>query len=138
MCNDLKIPISNSYSLINVLGVPIKIQNWNINGLPMDSFSIDNAIIIDGSQRWSLLIDPQAQAHKWIKTMEKSNNIIIVKLTNPNYIKSIEIAIETGKPVLVENVLEDLDPSLDPILLKQVYNEGNIFILIFNLVTIKY
>lgn len=138
MCNDLKIPISNSYSLINVLGVPIKIQNWNINGLPMDSFSIDNAIIIDGSQRWSLLIDPQAQAHKWIKTMEKSNNIIIVKLTNPNYMKSIEIAIETGKPVLVENVLEDLDPSLDPILLKQVYNEGNIFILIFNLVTIKY
>lgn len=111
--------------MINVLGIPIKIQNWTINGLPMDSFSIDNAIIMDGSQRWSLLIDPQGQAHKWIQTMEKSNDINIVKLTNPNYMKSIEVGIEFGKPVLVENVYEDLDPFLDPILLKQTYKQGN-------------
>lgn len=90
----------------------------------MDSFSIDNAIIMDGSQRWSLLIDPQGQAHKWIKTMEKSNDIIIIKLTNPNYMKSIEFGIKSGKPVLIENILEDLDPSLDPILLKQTYKQG--------------
>lgn len=107
------------------MGVPIKIQNWTINGLPMDSFSIDNAIIMDGSQRWSLLIDPQGQAHKWVKTMEKSNDIVIVKLTNSNYMKIIELAIEVGNPVLIENVLEDLDSPLDPILLKQVYKQGN-------------
>lgn len=126
LCHDLKIPSSNDYSLIGVLGVPIKIQNWTISGLPMDSFSIDNAIIMDGSQRWSLLIDPQGQAHKWIKTMEKSNDIIIVKLSNPSYMKIIEVGIELGKPVLIENVLEDLDPPLDPILLKQVYKQGNL------------
>lgn len=91
----------------------------------MDSFSIDNAIIMDGSQRWSLLIDPQGQAHKWIKTMEALNDIIIVKLTNPNYMKSIEHGIEVGKPVLIENVYEVLDPPLDPILLKQTYKQGN-------------
>jgi len=107
------------------LGVPIKIQNWTINGLPMDSFSIDNAIIMDGSERWSLLVDPQGQAHKWVKTMEKSNDIVIVKLTNSNYMKIIELAIEVGNPVLIENVLEDLDSPLDPILLKQVYKQGN-------------
>lgn len=125
MCKSLSIPSSNNYNLIEVLGVPITIQNWTINGLPMDSFSIDNAIIMDGSQRWSLLIDPQGQAHKWIKTMEKSNDIIIIKLTNKNYMKSIEIGIENGKPVLIENVLEDLDAPLDPILLKQIYNQGD-------------
>lgn len=119
------IPSSENYSLINVLGVPIKIQNWNINGLPMDSFSIENAIIMDGSQRWSLLIDPQGQAHKWIKTLEKLNDIIVVKLTNPNYMKCVEVGIEVGKPVLIENILEDLDPPLDPILLKQIYKQGN-------------
>lgn len=90
----------------------------------MDPFSIDNAIIMDGSQRWSLLIDPQGQAHKWIKTMEKSNDIIIDKLTNPNYMKSIEVGIEVGKPVLIENVLENLEPPLDPVLLKQTYRKG--------------
>lgn len=107
-----------------MLGIPIKIQNWTINGLPMDTFSIDNAIIMDGSQRWSLLIDPQGQAHKWIKIMEKSNDLIVVKLTNPNYMKNIEVGIETGKPVLIENVLEDLDSLLDPILSKQTYKQG--------------
>lgn len=104
--------------------MPIKIQNWTINGLPMDSFSIDNAIIMDGSQRWSLLIDPQSQAHRWIKTMEKANDIIVVKLTNPKYMKEIEVGVELGKPVLIENVQEDLDPPLDPILLKQTYKQG--------------
>jgi len=112
--------------LIDVLGVPIKIQNWTINGLPVDSFSIDNAIIMNASPRWSLLVDPQGQAHKWIKTMEKSNDIVIVKLSNPNYMKKIELCIEVGKPILIENVLEDLDPPLDPILLKQIFNQGSI------------
>lgn len=124
LCNHLKIPSSHSYSLIDVLGEPIKIQNWTINGLPMDVFSIDNAIIMNGSQRWSLLIDPQGQAHKWIKTMEKSNDISIVKLTNPNYMKYMEVCIKLGKPILIENVLEDLDAPLDPILLKQIYTQG--------------
>lgn len=119
------------------MGVPIKIQNWTINGLPMDSFSIDNAIIMDGSQRWSLLIDPQGQAHKWVKTMEKSNDISIVKLTNSNYMKVIELAIEVGNPVLIENVLEDLDSPLDPILLKQVYKQGNYILMKINIATKK-
>lgn len=124
LCTHLKIPSSVSYSLIDVLGVPVKIQNWTIDGLPMDSFSIDNAIIMDGSQRWSLLIDPQGQAHRWIKTMERSNDITVIRLSNPSYMKLIEVAIEVGKPVLIENVAEDLDPPLDPILLKQVYQQG--------------
>jgi hypothetical protein len=105
--------------------VPTKIQNWTINGLPLDSFSIDNAIIMDGTQRWSLLIDPQGQAHKWIKTLEKNNDLIVIKLTDPNYMKSIEVGIEVGKPVLIENVLEDLDLPLDPILFNLAYKQGN-------------
>lgn len=92
----------------------------------MDSFSIDNAIIMDGSQRWSLLIDPQGQAHRWIKTMERSNDITVIRMTDSSYMKLIEVAIEVGKPVLIENVAEDLDAPLDPILLKQVYQQGEI------------
>ncbi len=33
-------------SLMNSLGEPVKIRSWTIAGLPSDSFSIDNAIII--------------------------------------------------------------------------------------------
>jgi dynein heavy chain len=32
---------------------------WNIAGLPSDSLSEDNGIIISKARRWSLMIDPQ-------------------------------------------------------------------------------
>ena len=38
-------------------------QNWL--KLPNDSFSIDNAIMLERSNRWPLMIDPQNQANKW-------------------------------------------------------------------------
>ena len=48
---------------------------WQLAGLPVDGFSIDNAIITSRSRRWPLMIDPQGQANKWIKNMEKDNKL---------------------------------------------------------------
>ena len=61
---------SQSYSLQSLLGDPVTIRQWNIAGLPTDSFSVDNGIIATRARRWSLMIDPQGQASKWIKKME--------------------------------------------------------------------
>jgi len=44
--------------LTTILGEPVKIQDWQINKLPKDSFSTENAIIWDNSDRWSLMVDP--------------------------------------------------------------------------------
>ena len=41
------------------LGIPAKIRAWNIAGLPVESFSVDNGIIVDNARRWPLMIDPQ-------------------------------------------------------------------------------
>lgn len=46
LCKSREIPCSPNMSLMNSLGDPIKIQAWTIAGLPSDSFSIDNGIII--------------------------------------------------------------------------------------------
>lgn len=35
------------------------IRVWNIAGLPVDAYSIENAIIVDKARRWALMIDPQ-------------------------------------------------------------------------------
>ena len=56
---------ADKYSLSGTLGEPIKIQQWNIFGLPKDSFSIDNAVIVFNSKRWPLMIDPQLQGTKF-------------------------------------------------------------------------
>jgi len=41
-------------------------------------------------------------------------------MSDPSLLKYLEIAISFGKWVLIENVGEELDPALEPILLKQV------------------
>lgn len=71
ICEERAIPNSGEFSLERVLGDPVQIRNWGLFGLPNDSFSIENAIINSKTRRWPLFIDPQGQANKWIKSMEK-------------------------------------------------------------------
>jgi dynein heavy chain len=42
----MEIPSSELFSLVTVLGDPVKIRAWNIDGLPSDNFSVENGIII--------------------------------------------------------------------------------------------
>ena len=42
MCKEKEIPVNDNFSLITTLGEPVKIRDWQIAGLPVDSFSIDN------------------------------------------------------------------------------------------------
>jgi dynein heavy chain len=42
----------------------------------------------------------------------------IFKQSESNLLRSLELAIQFGKWVLLENVGEDLDPALEPILLQ--------------------
>ena len=59
MTRDLQIPCSETFKLADTLGDAVTIYEWNIAGLPVDSFSTDNGIIVSNSNRWSLCIDPQ-------------------------------------------------------------------------------
>ena len=61
MCVEKSIPCSENFSLNATLGEPVKIRAWQIAGLPVDSFSIDNGIVVSNSRRWPLMIDPQGK-----------------------------------------------------------------------------
>ena len=98
----------------------MKIRSWQISGLPKDQLSTENGVIVQYSNRWSLFIDPQGQANKWIKSLEKEAGIDVFKLSDKDFLRSLENSIRFGKPCLMENILEELDPALEPILLKQV------------------
>jgi len=56
--------------------------------------------------------------------MEGPRKISIIKLSDSDYLRTLENSIQFGKPVMLENVLEDLDPALSPILLKQTFGKG--------------
>lgn len=51
-CSQLKIPHSGDFSFNRVLGKDVNIQMWHICGLPRDSFSADNAVMLDSSSRF--------------------------------------------------------------------------------------
>lgn len=62
LCTKLGIPCAENFSLIATLGEAVFIKAWNIAGLPVDSFSIENAIIVSNAQKWPLMIDPQGKS----------------------------------------------------------------------------
>ncbi|XP_022428502.1 dynein heavy chain 12, axonemal isoform X8 [Delphinapterus leucas] len=138
LCKQKKIPCSEEFSLSKTLGDPVKIRAWNIAGLPTDTFSIDNGVIVNNSRRWPLMIDPQGQANKWIKNSEKENQLSVIKLSDSDYMRTLENCIQFGTPLLLENVGEELDPSLEPLLLRQTFKQGGIDCIRLGEVIIEY
>lgn len=69
-------------------------MNFVVNGLLAIS-----GIIVANSRRWPLMIDPQGQANKWVKNMEKANNIRPVKSSDADFVRTLENCIQFGNPV---------------------------------------
>ena len=122
--NELKVPHTQGTTIVACLQDPVKIRAWNIAGLPMDTVSVENAIIVSKARRWPLMIDPQGQANKWIKNMEKERGIDVVKLTDKDYLRTLENGVRFGRAVLLENIAEELDAALEPLLLRLTFKQG--------------
>ena len=45
------------------------------------------------------MVDPQGQANKWVKNMEKANNLHIIKLSDGDFVRTLENCIQFGTPV---------------------------------------
>lgn len=125
MIVEKKLTISSSFAILDFLSDATTIREWLICGLPSDAFSIENAITVQLSTRWPLLIDPQGQAHKWIKNMETKNDLRIIDMNVRNISTIIENAITMGQPLLLQNIGEQLDAALDPILNKEIVIDGD-------------
>ena len=72
------VPHTSGATLISILSDPVKIRNWQIAGLPRDTLSVENGVIVEYSRRWPLFIDPQGQANKWVKNMVSFKDIILL------------------------------------------------------------
>lgn len=77
------------------------------------------------------------QKHGWFQTRDfasywfkhfkgKTQGLSICKQSDKDLMRTMESAVRFGKPVLIENVGVELDPALDPILMRQTYNQGGL------------
>lgn len=126
---ELKIPHTEHCNLRATMSDPVAIRQWTICGLPQDSHSVENGIIMSKGRRYPLLIDPQGQANRYIKNMGKDtsicqNDLDVVKLSDKNFLRTLENGVRFGRWVLLENIGEQLDAALEPLLLQQKFKQG--------------
>jgi dynein heavy chain len=119
-----KIPVSSSLKITSFLTDEAETGEWNLQGLPADELSIQNGILVTRSSRWPILIDPQGQGISWISNKEANNQLKITAFYDKQFRFHLEDCLSMGKPLLIENLEEDVDPVLDPVLNKAFVKSG--------------
>lgn len=134
--NDMRkrgIPVTPKLELTKFLVDDATIGEWNIQGLPKDDLSIQNGIMVTNSGRFCLFIDPQTQGQNWITKKFEDNMDPNRSITNQSHPKFKEFflkyCLENGKTLIVENIENEVDSMLDPVLEKQYIKKGKSLII---------
>ena len=146
-----KIPMTEDIVPLRMLADDAQIALWSSEGLPTDSVSIQNGAIIANCKRWPLLIDPQLQGIQYIRRKHTSilkqpkpedwneeekgpfepdpskdtiKEMKCVQLTQGKYLNAVEMAISNGEAIMIENIREEIDAVLDPVLMRSLIRRG--------------
>ncbi|CAM9656208.1 unnamed protein product [Ascophyllum nodosum] len=164
---DKGIHVSDGYSLAKVLGEPVVLRKWHLQGLPSDKTSVESALVATSvaTGRWPFLIDPQRQACRWLKrhkedeqdlasdgedpslTVTESSNIssptmagglLCTNAGSPAILSILQSAIGEGRCLLIEDVGTTLDPVLEPVLCLRTFSKGGRTMLSLGDVEVEY
>mmetsp|Transcript_27920 Transcript_27920/g.37823 ORF Transcript_27920/g.37823 Transcript_27920/m.37823 type:complete len:342 (+) Transcript_27920:2974-3999(+) len=127
------IPNTETFALEKFLTNDVEVSKWASEGLPSDDLSIQNGILTNFASRFPLCIDPQMQAVSWIKDKELTKNgkekFSVLSFNQDGFSKKLEMAIRFGASILFENIDEELDPLIDPVLEKNIIVEAGVEII---------
>jgi dynein heavy chain len=64
------------------------------------------------------------QGIRWIVKREEPNSMTIIQQSQKGYIDKVISCIENGRPLLIENLPDDIDAVLDPVVGKTTMRRG--------------
>ena len=114
---------SQNFNLISMFSDPVAVREWIANELPNDDYSVENVLMLSNSLKYSICIDPQGQAYRWL--LNTYPDVSITRFNDPKFITSMESAIQFGNPIIIQ-VEEDVDPVMLPLLMKEFHTSGSI------------
>jgi hypothetical protein len=108
-CTSRGIDHTRNWSLRRVLGQPERDREWVARGLPNDDYHVENAIIVEEAQRFPLMIDPQGQARRWLRSAFRDAGVMTTMLSDASFEATLCAGIVQGHPVLLENMDEAME-----------------------------
>ena len=121
---DKSIPFSSSLGVVSMLVDAEEMAEWSLQGLPSDELSLQNAAIVTKARSYPLLIDPQGQGKIWLRTKEQYNEMLVTSLRHKYFRTHLEDSLSLGRPLLIADVGEELDPILDNLLERNFIKQG--------------
>jgi dynein heavy chain len=120
------IPSHSDIDIISLFVNEATLDLWQLQGPLLDELSRQNGVICTNAPIYLLLIDPQGQPHKWITRRHKADNLIVTSFEHGDFKAHIEQALQDGKPLLVEDCGDEIDPLLDNVLAKNWIHAGRL------------
>ncbi|KAL6769277.1 DHC15 [Auxenochlorella protothecoides x Auxenochlorella symbiontica] len=123
-CTSLGVATTPHLQVLDFLVDEQEKAQWVADCLPADELSQQNGVIVSRASQWPLLIDPQGQARAWLLKKEEAKSICTVQAADAGFRATLESCLQEGRPLLIENIDEEVDPILDPILERRFITRG--------------
>ena len=120
------VSFTKDLNVVTMLVDTDEMSEWSLQGLPNDELSLQNASIVTKGRSYPLLVDPQGQGKNWIITKNQYNDLQITNLNHKYFRTHLEDSLSLGRPLLIEDVEEELDPVLNNLLEKNVVKSGKV------------
>jgi len=121
-----EIPLSNNVDPLPLLASDGQQTQMMAEGLPADRISLENGAIMTSCKRWPLVIDPQLQGIKWLRNRfdDPKYNLGVIQQNNKNFLHVLKCAVSEGHVLIIENIGEEIDPMLNPVLACAAFKNG--------------
>jgi dynein heavy chain 2 len=115
----------DDFNFRTFLASEAQLLTYKKEGLPADSLSMENAVMILNSVRTPLIIDPATQASEWLKKslLQSKGAVEILNHQDRKFNTTLELAIRFGKVLVIQEV-DGIESLLFPVLRKDLNQQG--------------